>query len=139
MTTPSSLGEQIKAQVKMFAQFSAREGMDVFTMQSLARTEFLALVDALVSLAEASTPAREAGAVGGWISVDESLPTKFEEVLISFKGSTLAATGQYTGNKRDSEDGWCYPSENSGDETDWTVTHWQPLPPAPLYTQEKAE
>lgn len=65
-----------------------------------------------------------------WVSVTERLPAKYVEVLIAFRGSSLASTGQYTGLKRD-PGGWSYPSENGGDATDWTVTHWSPLPDVP--------
>jgi len=77
----------------------------------------------------AAAPAVSAPA--GWVSVNDRLPPKYTEVMIAFAGSALPSTGQYTDNKRDSEDGWSYPSENSGDDTDWTVTHWRPLPEHP--------
>lgn len=66
-----------------------------------------------------------------WTPVHLGLPQKFTEVMIAYAGSALPSTGQYTGNLRDSADGWSYPSENSGDDTDWTVTHWRPLPEHP--------
>ena len=66
-----------------------------------------------------------------WIPVSLQMPEQFTEVLICFRGAALPATGQFTGNLRDSPDGWSYPSENGGDDTDWTVTHWMPLPKHP--------
>jgi hypothetical protein len=75
----------------------------------------------------------------GWISIEERLPEKFIEVLIAFKTCHLAATGQYTGDIRDSADGWSYPSENGGNGDDWTVTHWRPLPEAPAAIRARSE
>lgn len=83
-----------------------------------------------LSASAGSTDACSA-ALRSWVSVEERLPEKFTEVLIAFKDCTLPATGQYTGNLRDSPEGWCYPAENHGDGFDWTVTHWMPLPLTP--------
>lgn len=66
---------------------------------------------------------------GGWVSVDERLPTKNTEVLIAFRDSPLPATGQYTAHPRD-EGGWCFPAENDTDEIG-PVIAWQPLPAHP--------
>lgn len=74
---------------------------------------------------------RAKGEAREWIDVEKLLPPKFTEVLIAFSDCTLPATGQYTGNLRDSPQGWCYPAENHGDGFDWTITHWMPLPLTP--------
>lgn len=74
-----------------------------------------------------------------WISVDDKLPEKNIEVMVFFEGaSSLASTGQYTASKFD-HDGWCYPKENFDDANDeWpTVTHWMPLPAAPVATPKE--
>lgn len=79
------------------------------------------------------TDRREAMSVG-WISVEDRLPAKHEEVLIAFQDISLPSTGQYTGSPRDMPGGWCYPAENAGtanDGSDPVVTHWMPLPAAP--------
>ncbi len=90
---------------------------------------------ALVSLAEASTPAREAGAVGGWISVDERMPKLDERVQFWCGGGYCV--GKWAGEARWKDELFC---DVDGEPTSWyTTTHWQPLPPAPLYTKEKAE
>jgi hypothetical protein len=78
----------------------------------------------------------------GWISVLHSLPPKNTEVLIAYDCSSLPATGQYTGDKRD-VDGWCYPSEDRNigpDNRDPIVTHWMTLPevPAEAHRQQQA-
>lgn len=67
----------------------------------------------------------------GWISVDERMPPKFEEVLIAFRDVSLPATGQYTASSHDTW-GWCFPSENDPEDTG-PITHWMPIPehPAP--------
>lgn len=80
--------------------------------------------------------AAQATPVAGWISVDDSLPPKFTEVLIAFAGqNTLASTGQWTDNHKHDVRGWCYPAENRGctdGGDDPVVTHWMPLPDVPL-------
>ena len=80
--------------------------------------------------------AAQATPVAGWISVDDSLPPKFTEVLVAFAGqNTLASTGQWTDNHKHDVRGWCYPAENRGctdGGDDPVVTHWMPLPDVPL-------
>lgn len=66
---------------------------------------------------------------GRWISVEERMPPKNEEVLIAFRDVPLPATGQYTASPHDTW-GWCFPRENDPEETG-PITHWQPLPPPP--------
>lgn len=65
----------------------------------------------------------------GWIDVDVRKPEKNVEVLIAFRDTPLAATGQYTASPHDTW-GWSFPSENDPDDTG-PVIAWQPLPEHP--------
>jgi hypothetical protein len=74
-----------------------------------------------------------------WIPVSDRLPEKNTEVLVAFKGISIASTGQYTGHPRDTE-GWCYPRENDGmadDGTDPIVSHWMNLPDTPYFIKNQ--
>lgn len=119
---------------------SLADAMDYLTPERLARQWCAVCV-----VDQSNLPAQLAGAApqpavaAGWVSVKDRLPDKNVEVLIFFKQSSLPSTGQYTGLAMD-PDGWCYPTEAKlwpGESEEMpdggypTVTHWQPLPPAP--------
>lgn len=87
--------------------------------------EFARAIEALV----------RAECVPQWISVDERKPEKNIEVLIAFRDVTLPATGQYTASPHDTW-GWCFPKENDPEDTG-PITHWMPLPAAPIITAQK--
>jgi hypothetical protein len=87
-------------------------------------TAAVAAIDALALLAQ------QPEAVG-WVSVEERLPPKYEEVLVAFAELPVASTGQYTDSPHD-HDGWCYPAENADWGGGWPkVKWWQPLPGHP--------
>lgn len=98
----------------------------------------LAIIGEMLEQALRGAALEPALASNQWVRAADRLPPINTEVLIVFRGCSLPATGQYTGSPLD-HDGWCYPSENSGDGTDWTVTHWQPLPEGPAQEENEDE
>lgn len=63
---------------------------------------------------------------GGWISVDDELPAKYEDVLV-WNGCNISVSAIETFHENG---GWITAFE------DEEVTHWQPLPQPPKANQE---
>lgn len=65
----------------------------------------------------------------GWISVDERLPKPNVDVLAVMRGKTKRSKSRIITAAIEPSDGSWY--ELYGDDVEYPITHWQPMPAAP--------